>query len=113
MLFPLNHQIYFCKHDERTVFHPRAWPDCLLSARASAPVWRGGGPADQDSGRPGDRATRLPLAGGVRVYLSIYPTLAGWAQGISIYRVSHITGPTLFLLFSRVLEHIQRNIAIG
>ena len=25
------------------------------------------------------------------------------------YRVSHITGPTLFLLFSRVLEHIQRN----
>ena len=64
MLFPLNHQIYFCKHDERTVFHPRAWPDCLLSARASAPVWRGGGPADQDSGRPGDRATRLPLAGG-------------------------------------------------
>ena len=27
----------------------------------------------------------------------------------SIYRVSHITGPTLFLLFSRVLEHIQRN----
>ena len=65
MLFSLNHQIYyFCKHDERTVFHPRAWPDCLLSARASAPVWRGGGPADQDSGRPGDRAPRLPLAGG-------------------------------------------------
>ena len=26
-----------------------------------------------------------------------------------LYRVSHITGPTLFLLFSRVLEHIQRN----
>ena len=26
-----------------------------------------------------------------------------------IYRVSHITGPTLFLLFSRVLEHMQRN----
>ena len=27
----------------------------------------------------------------------------------AIYRVSHITGPTLFLLFSQVLEHIQRN----
>ena len=25
------------------------------------------------------------------------------------YRVSHITGPALFLLFSRVLEHIHRN----
>ena len=28
---------------------------------------------------------------------------------VSTYRVSHITGPTSFLLFSRVLEHIQRN----
>ena len=28
---------------------------------------------------------------------------------VLMYRVSHITGPTLFLLFSRVLEHIQRN----
>ena len=28
---------------------------------------------------------------------------------VSSYRVSHNIGPTLFLLFSRVLEHIQRN----
>ena len=27
----------------------------------------------------------------------------------SVYRVSHIIGPTLFLPFSRLLEHIQRN----
>ena len=25
------------------------------------------------------------------------------------YRVSHITGPTFFLPFSRLLEHVQRN----
>ena len=30
-------------------------------------------------------------------------------QQILLYRVSHIIGPTLFLLFSRLLEHIQRN----
>ena len=28
---------------------------------------------------------------------------------MKIYRVSHNTVPTLFLLFSRVQEHIQRN----
>ena len=28
---------------------------------------------------------------------------------IPLYRVSHIIGPTLFFLISRVLEHLQRN----
>ena len=28
---------------------------------------------------------------------------------VTNYRVSHITGPTFFLPFSRLLEHIQRN----
>ena len=29
-----------------------------------------------------------------------------------LYRVSHITGPTLFLPFSQVLEHLQRNFSL-
>ena len=41
----------------------------------------------------------------VRVGTSSVP---GGGQ-VQRYRVSHIIGPTLFLLFSRVLEHIQRN----
>ena len=32
-----------------------------------------------------------------------------WHRNHHRYRVSHITGPTLFSLFSRVLEHIQSN----
>ena len=41
-----------------------------------------------------------------KIKKSLYPVMSKLATK---YRVSHITGPTLFLLFSRVLEHIQRN----
>ena len=83
MLFSLNHQIYFRKHVERTVFHPRTRPDCRLPAPASSPVWRGGGPV-QDCGWPGDGATRLPLAGGAEGISNIYIYIHPWQVGLRV-----------------------------
>ena len=56
---------------ERIVFSHSAGSNSRMFARASAPVWWGPEPGDKDSGRPGDCAQCLPLAGGA-IYLSIY-----------------------------------------
>ena len=43
------------------------------------------------------------------LHMEIGRVLQFWHWCWNIYRVSHNTVSTLFLLFSRVLEHIQRN----